>query len=48
MVQSRGSELLPNWIFAALVHTKRSLFRRFCNMSIPGHRSMVIHSAFRP
>jgi hypothetical protein len=34
MVQSRGSEPVPNWILAKLRHTRRSLVRRFANMSI--------------
>jgi len=39
MVQSRGSELVPNWIFAKLLQSRRSLLRRFSRfacMSIPG------------
>ena len=31
----RGNEPLPNWILAALLHSCRSLLRRFTNMSIP-------------
>src|ERR1700739_354695 len=34
IVQSRGSEPVPNWILAKLLHRRRSLFRRFINMSI--------------
>jgi hypothetical protein len=33
-VQSRGNELFPNWIFATRLHGRRSLLRRFANMSI--------------
>jgi len=32
--QSRGSEPVPNWIFAPRLHGRRSLLRRFANMSI--------------
>jgi hypothetical protein len=35
IVQSRGSEPVPNWIFAKLLHRRRSLLRRFINMAIP-------------
>jgi hypothetical protein len=34
IVQSRGNEPFPNWIFATLLHGRRSLLRRFINMSI--------------
>ena len=34
IVQSRGSEPVPNWILAKLLHRRRSLLRRFINMSI--------------
>ena len=34
MVQSRGNEPVPNWIFAKLRHTRRSLWRRFANILI--------------
>jgi hypothetical protein len=34
MVQSRGNVPVPNWIFAKLLHTRRSLLRRFANVSI--------------
>jgi hypothetical protein len=34
IVQSRGNELFPNWIFATLLHRRRSVLRRFANMSI--------------
>jgi hypothetical protein len=34
MVQSRGNELFPNWIFATRLHRRRSVLRRFANMSI--------------
>jgi hypothetical protein len=34
MVQSRGSKPAPNWILARLLQSRRSLLRRFTNMSI--------------
>jgi hypothetical protein len=34
IVQSRGNEPVPNWIFATLLHGRRSLLRRFINISI--------------
>jgi len=34
IVQSRGSVPVPNWILAKLLHTRRSLLRRFANVSI--------------
>src|ERR1700743_1696963 len=37
MVQSRGNVPVPNWILAKLRHTRRSLERRFTNMSIHTH-----------
>ena len=47
MVQSRGNELVPNWIFAKLLHKRRSLLRRFECMSIPGPTRPNIVLAFR-
>src|SRR5690349_968613 len=45
IVQSRGKEPFPNWIFASLLHTRRSLLRRFASISIlrvlDGHSSGV-------
>jgi hypothetical protein len=34
-VQSRGNEPVPTWIFAKLLHTRRSLLRLFANTLIP-------------
>jgi hypothetical protein len=34
IVQSRGSEPVPNWIFASRLHRRRSLVRRFASISI--------------
>jgi hypothetical protein len=35
IMQSRGNEPVPNWIFATLLHRRRSLLRRFTSMLIP-------------
>jgi hypothetical protein len=50
MVQSRGKEPVPNWIFAKLLHRRRSLLRRFANMSIPGPTpvSILVLLALQP
>jgi hypothetical protein len=34
-MQSRGNAPVPNWIFATLLQTTRSLFRRLANISGP-------------
>jgi hypothetical protein len=34
IVQSRGKELVPNWIFASRLQRRRSLVRRFASISI--------------
>jgi hypothetical protein len=49
MVQSRGKPV-PSWIFASLLHRRRSLLRRFANMSIPAlfdNGSAVFPAAFK-
>jgi hypothetical protein len=35
-MQSRGKPPVANCIFAKFLHARRSLLRRFANMSIPG------------
>jgi hypothetical protein len=45
IVQSRGNPA-PSWIFARLLHTCRSLLRRFANMLILRPCSIMIHLAF--
>jgi hypothetical protein len=36
IMQSRGRPPVANCIFAKFLHARRSLLRRFANMSIPG------------
>jgi hypothetical protein len=48
IVQSRGKEPVPNWIFASLLHRRRSLLRRFTNMSILRPGSIVLHPPMQP
>lgn len=46
IMQSRGSEPVPNWIFATRLHRRRSLLRRFANMSILRVTLRMLHPAF--
>src|SRR6476660_1483888 len=43
MVQSRGREPVPTWIFAPLVHSWRSLLRRFTNIALHHPCETTIH-----
>src|SRR4029079_19660339 len=36
IMQSRANPPVANWILAKLLHTRRSLLRRFANISTPG------------
>ena len=46
IMQSRGSEPVPNWIFATRLHRRRSLLRRLANMSILRVTLGKLHPAF--
>jgi len=42
IVQSRGSEPAPDWIFAILLHERRSVLRRLTNMETFTPDSMTV------
>src|SRR5258708_39891781 len=48
IVQSRDKEPVPNWIRARLLHIRRSLLRRFTNMSVLRPSSITVHPSLQP
>ena len=47
IIQSRGNPPVPNWILAKFLHTRRSLLRRFANITTPEEIHPTITLVYR-